>query len=333
MLSHQVRLRLAALASTGVLSLATTTFVYGATGSVVAGTGADAVSHVPVALMSSVTDTATNAAVDAAVNTGAYGALFSALPTWPTPTVGVDIPGVFSAWDNLFGWVLWNYGLGFSIGNDGPLGIQQWMPSNPFFDVVAESYGTTQGTWPGVASLVGLLTPLGGFTNTESYANFFDPTGTTCLICDTFNLLAPGGTSLFSWTSDIPLPTQGLPEFGLSILGTPIFGGNLGDAFDVSALANGFPALVNDPPAALSSLATDPTSYFSDYLNGLVTFLGGPTAADADLALLLGSLAGNSGDYVALLGNISADLSANLSSTIGSELASVLPNLLVNLIP
>jgi hypothetical protein len=316
--------KLIATASTILLTLAATTsalMVEDASSP----PGSVAVSHASVTLAASATDTATTAVSAAAdaVNTGAYGQLFSILPTWPTPTVGLDIPGVFNGFDNLFGWVLWNYGLGFSIGNDGPLGIQEWAPSTPFFDVVAESMGTTQGEWPGVASLVGLLTPIGGFSNIESYANYYDPTNSTCLICDTFHLFGPADTNLFSWTTDFPIGQ--LPQFEMSILGTPLFGTNLGDAFDYSPLANNF-----DPPAALSSLAVDPTQ---NVLTDFVSFLGGSANASADLALLLGGLAGNQADLTLLLGNVGTDLAANLSSATSAELAATLPNLLVGLIP
>ena len=352
MLRRALRCKLAATAAAALLALATTTVAAPAYRAPIDAALAPAASSAPVALMAYGADTAANTAstaADAAANTG-YDAFWQALPTWPTPTVGLDIPGVLNGFDNLFGWTFWNYGFGFSIGNDGPLGIQEWAPSNPFVDVVAESMGTTQGEWPGVGSLVGLLTPMGGFTNIESYANWYDPTGTTCLICDTFHLLGPLDTPLFSWTSDIPIPGQGLPEFGLSILGTPIFGANLGDAFDYSPLANNF-----DPPAVLAGAAGAPASLVGELggpmgsnvgadlsallpsvgteIGDVVNFLGGPVGAGADLALLLGGLAGNPADLTLLAGNVGADLAASLLSTLSADLGTLLPTLLASLIP
>jgi hypothetical protein len=193
-------------------------------------------SSAPVALMAYAADASSP-----------YSSLYAALPSLPPVIAGLDVPGVLDVFNNVTGFLPWDYAFGLTLGNAGGLGIQAWAPTNPLFDFVAESVGTTSGAWPGVASLVGIETAMGGFTNTESYGNYFDPTGTTCLICDTFSLLGPANTNLFSWTSDIPI--GGLPQFELT---TPLgsFGPALGNAFDVSPLANGLGAAAR----ALSSL-------------------------------------------------------------------------------
>lgn len=247
--------------------------------------------EIPVQL-TAYTDTISNAASDAA---SSYSSFFSDLPSLPPLILGLNIPGVFDAFDNVTGVLPWDYAVGLATGNAGGLGVEAWAPDNPLFSLVAESVGTTSGAWPGTASLVGVETLLGGFTNTESYANTFDPTGTTCLICDTFSLLAPGNTDLFSWTADIPL--GGAPQFELS---TPLFslGPDLGNAFDTSPLANGF---VSDPSAALSSIAGDPAALIND------------------LSTNLGPSIGN--DLTTLLTNLSADM----STSIPTLLASLLP--------
>ena len=327
--------QLAATAAAGLLALTTTTVAVPAYGAPIDSALAPATSNAPIALMAYGADTAANTAnagatavADAAANTG-YDAFWQALPTWPTLTVGLDIPGVFNGFDNLFGWTFWNYGLGFSIGNDGPLGIQEWAPSNPFFDVVAESMGTTQGEWPGVGSLVGLLTPMGGFTNIESYANWYDPTGTTCLICNTFTLLGPDNTDLFSWTTNIPI--GGLPQFELT---TPLasFGPALGNAFDVSPLANGF----DDPPAMLSSMASAPAQLVNDLTSTLSASLG-PTI-DADVSALLTSLSADVSTTIPnlLAANLAADAATIpnlLAANLAADAATIIPTLLASLIP
>ncbi len=325
------------LAATATILILLITF-----GSPPVNNAAEATAQLPVELAAYGTDTAVDAA------SGGYNAIFDLLPTWPTETVGLNIPGAVNVFDEVPGWLPWNYGLGFSIGNDGPLGIQEWAPSNPLFDVLAESMGTTQGEWPGVGSLLGLLTPVGGFTNIESYANWYDPTATNCLICDTFHLLGPGGNDLFRWTTDFPIGQ--LPQFGLSILGTPIFGANLGDAFDYSPLANNFdapavPAAAAGAPASLvgelgglmgSNVGADLSALLSNggtEIGDVVNFLGGPVGAGVDVALLLGGLAGNPADLTLLAGNVGADLAGSLSSTLSADLGAQLPTLLAGLIP
>jgi hypothetical protein len=165
-----------------------------------------------------------------------YESEFASLPSLPPLTLGLNDPGVADIFDNVTGVLPWDYAFGASLGNEGNLGIQAWDPSNPYFDVVAESVGTTSYPWPGVATLIGVETPLGGFTNTESYANTYDPTNTTCIICDTFTLLGPDNSNLFSFTTDIPIGAT--PEFEVTTPWGDI-GPDLGNAFDYSSLANG----------------------------------------------------------------------------------------------
>jgi hypothetical protein len=139
---------------------------------------------------------------------------------------------------------------------------------------------------------MGIETLLGGFTNTETYANTFEPTDTTCLICDTFTLLGPQDTQLFSWTSDITL--GGSPQFELT---TPLgsFGPDLDNAFEYSPLANG---LVSDPTTVLLAIASDPASLTTE-----LTTLA-PTIS-ADLSALLGHLGANlAADVPALLAGV-----------------------------
>ena len=214
-----------------------------------------------------------NAASDAAYTTAtSYSPYFSDLPSLPPLILGPNIPGVFDAFDNVTGFLPWDYGFGLTIGNAGGLGIQAWTPDNPMFSLVAESVGTTTGAWPGVASLMGVETLLGGFTNSESYADTFDPTGTTCLICQTFTLLGPGNTDLFSVTADVPV--SGPPQFELS---TPLLsvGPDLGNAFDTSPLANG---LLSEPAAALSSVTSDSALLVNEIINLLSTSWGRASA-------------------------------------------------------
>ena len=219
--------------------------------------------HTPVQLAVNGSDTAASAATDVASAASAaappYESLFASLPSLPPLLLGLNIPGVEDVFINITGVLPWDYAFGATLGNSGGLGIQAWDPSNPPFTFVAESVGTTGQPWPGVGSLMGIETLLGGFTNTESYANTFDPTNTTCVICDTFTLLGPLNTELFgSWTSDIPL--GGLPQFELT---TPLasFGPELGNAFDYSPLANG---LVGDPTTLMSAVATGPASLMTE---------------------------------------------------------------------
>jgi hypothetical protein len=218
--------------------------------------------HTPMQRAAYGSDTAASAATDVASAASAaappYESLFASLPSLPPLLLGLNIPGVEDVFINTTGVLPWDYAFGATLGNSGGLGIQAWDPSNPPFTFVAESLGTTGQPWPGVASLMGIETLLGGFTNTESYANTFDPTNTTCIICDTFTLLGPLNTQLFSWTSDIPL--GGLPQFELT---TPIasFGPELGNAFDYSPLANG---LVGDPTTLMSAIASGPASLMTE---------------------------------------------------------------------
>ncbi|MBV9321945.1 MAG: hypothetical protein JO106_18890 [Mycobacterium sp.] len=288
-------------------------------------------SGAPVALMAYGTDTAStvaNTAADAASSGSAYDAIFSALPSLPPVIAGLNIPGVVDVWNNLTGFLPWDYSLGLTLGNAGGLGVEAWAPSNPIFDFVAESTGTTSGDWPGVASLVGVLTAMGGFTNTESYANFYDPTSSTCLICNTLTILGPGNTDLFRWTTEIPL--GGLPQFELT---APFasFGPELGNAFDYSPLAN-------DPPATLASLASYPSQLMGS-LSGIA-----PTIS-ADLSAYLTSLtptitADLSAYLMSLTPTITADLSAplanlgaNVAANLGADLSTLLPMVLTSLIP
>jgi hypothetical protein len=310
--------------------------------------------HTPVQLAAYGSDTATSAATDVTSAASAaappYETLFASLPSLPPLLLGLNIPGVEDVFINNTGVLPWDYGFGATLGNSGGLGIQAWDPSNPLFTFVAESFGTTGQPWPGVASLIGIETLLGGFTNTESYANTFDPTNTTCIICDTFTLLGPLNTPLFSWTSDIPL--GGLPQFELT---TPLasFGPELGNAFDYSPLANG---LVGDPTTLMSAIASGAAASLVGELGSpmgsnvgadlsallpnvgteigdVVNFLGGPEGAVIDLGLLLGGLAGNPADLTLLAGNVGADLAASLLSTLSADLGTLLPTLLPNLIP
>src|SRR5271163_67742 len=255
--------------------------------------------HTPVQLAAYGSDTATSAATDVTSAASAaappYESLFASLPPL---LLGLNIPGVEDVFINITGVLPWDYAFGATLGNSGGLGIQAWDPSNPLFTFVAESVGTTGQPWPGVASLIGIETLLGGFTNTESYANTFDPTNTTCIICDTFTLLGPLNTQLFSWTSDIPL--GGLPQFELT---TPLasFGPELGNAFDYSPLANG---LVGDPTTLMSAIASGPAS--------LTTEL---TTLDPTI----------SADLSALLGNLEANLAADVSTLLPTLLTGVIP--------
>jgi hypothetical protein len=310
--------QLAATAAAGLLALTTTMTAGPAYGAPVDSALAPATGSAPVALMAYGSDAAGNAAANAASDAAAaessYSAFFSSLPSLPPLILGLNIPGVFDAFNNVTGFLPWDYGYGLTIGNAGGLGIEAWDPTNPMFSLVAESVGTTTGAWPGVASLVGVETLLGGFTNTESYANTFDPTGTTCLICDTFSLLGPGNTDLFSWTTDIPI--GGLPQFELS---TPLasFGPDLGNAFDYSSLANG---LVSDP-AALSSVTSDPALLVNDIINALSTNLAPSVSYDLST----------------LLTNLSADVSTTipnlLAANLAADAATIIPTLLASLIP
>jgi hypothetical protein len=227
-----------------------------------------------------------------------YESLFASLPSLPPLFLGLNIPGVEDVFINITGVLPWDYAFGATLGNSGGLGIQAWDPSNPLFTFVAESVGTTGQPWPGVASLIGIETLLGGFTNTESYANTFDPTNTTCIICDTFTLLGPLNTPLFSWTSDIPL--GGLPQFELT---TPLasFGPELGNAFDYSSLANG---LVGDPTTLMSAIASGPASLMTEL-----------TTLDPTI----------SADLSALLGNLGANLAADVPTLLPTLLTGVIP--------
>jgi hypothetical protein len=336
---------LVASAGAGLLTLTAmmnSAFAYGQIGDT-----ASSAAEIPVQL-TAYTDTISNAAADAASAAAPpYETLFASLPSLPPLPLGLNIPGVEDVFINITGVLPWDYAFGAALGNAGGLGIQAWDPSNPLFTFVAESVGTTGQPWPGVASLVGIETLLGGFTNTESYANTFDPTNTTCIICDTFTLLGPFNTPLFSWTSDIPL--GGSPQFELT---TPLanFGPELGNAFDYSPLANNF-----DPPAVLAGAAGAAASLVGELgspmgsnvgadlsallpnvgteIGDVVNFLGGPVGAVIDLELLLGGLAGNPADLTLLAGNVGADLDASLLSTLSADLGTLLPTLLANLIP
>lgn len=300
---------LVASAGAGLLTLTAmmnSAFAYGQIGDT-----ASPAAEIPVQL-TAYTDTISNAAADAASDAASsYSSFFSDLPSLPPLILGLNVPGVLDAFDNVTGVLPWDYAVGLTTGNAGGLGVEAWAPDNPLFSLVAESVGTTSGAWPGVASLVGVETFLGGFTNTESYANTFDPTGTTCLICDTFSLLAPGNTDLFSWTTDIPI--NGSPQFELS---TPLFslGPDLGNAFDYSPLANGF---VSDPSAALSSIAGDPAALIND------------------LSTNLGPSIGN--DLTTLLTNLSADMSTSipdpLTGNLAADMSTIIPTLLASLVP
>jgi hypothetical protein len=223
MAGHVLRQQLAG-GAVALIALTTTMIAAPAYAAPIDSLLAPATSSAPVALMAYGADTAANAANAAASAAtdaaSSYSSFLSALPSLPPVIAGLNVPGVFDVFSNLTGFLPWDYSFGLTIGNAGGLGIEGWAPTNPLFDLVAESVGTTTGAWPGMASLIGIETLLGGFTNTESYANFFDPTATTCLICDTFSLLGPNNTDLFSWTTNIPI--GGLPQFELS---TPL--GNL----------------------------------------------------------------------------------------------------------
>lgn len=313
---RQLEFGLVASAGAGLLTLTammSSAFAYGAT---IDSTVVPSTSSAPVALMAYGTDTAStvaNAAADAASSGSAYDAIFAALPSLPPVIAGLNIPGVVDAWNNLTGFLPWDYSFGLTLGNAGGLGVEAWAPSNPIFDFVAESTGTTSGDWPGVASLVGVLTTMGGFTNTESYANFYDPTSSTCLICDTLTILGPGNTDLFRWTTEIPL--GGLPQFELT---TPLasLGPALGNAFDYSPLAN-------DPPTMLASLASDPSQLVGG-LSGLAPKIG------ADLSAYLTSLTPT---ITADLSTLLANLGANVGASLSADLSTMLPMLLTSLIP
>ncbi len=305
---RSLRFGLIASAGVGLLTLTAminSAFAYGQIGDTASPT-----EEIPVQL-TAYNDTISNAASDVA---SSYSSFFSDLPSLPPVILGLNIPGGFDAFANTTGVLPWDYAFGLTTGNAGGLGVEAWAPDNPLFSFVAESVGTTSGAWPGAASLVGVETPLGGFTNTESYANTFDPTGTTCLICNTFSLLAPGNsgnTDLFSFTADIPI--GGSPQFELS---TPLFslGPDLGNAFDTSPLANGF---VSDQSAASSSIAGDPAALIND------------------LSTNLGPSIGN--DLNTLLTNLSADMSTSmpdlLPGNLAADAATVIPTVLASLVP
>ncbi len=300
---HSLQFGLVTCAGASLLILTATThsaFAYGRIGDT-----ATPALDIPVQL-TSYTDTISDAASDG----GSYGSFWSDLPSLPPLLVGLNDPGVYDVFENVTGVLPWDYAVGLTSGNAGDLGVQAWAPDNPVLSFVAESVGTTSGPWPGVASLMGFETALGGFTNTESYGNYFDPTGTTCLICDTFSLLGPGNTDLFSWTTDIPI--DGSPQFELS---TPLgnFGPDLGNAFDYSPLANG---LVSDPSAAASSIAGDSAALIND------------------LSTNLGPSIGN--DLTTLLPNLSADMSTSISDLLSgnaADAATIIPTLLAGLVP
>jgi hypothetical protein len=287
---------LVASAGAGLLTLTAmmnSAFAYGQIGDT-----ASSAAEIPVQL-TAYTDTISNAAADAASAAAPpYETLFASLPSLPPLPLGLNIPGVEDVFINITGVLPWDYAFGAALGNAGGLGIQAWDPSNPLFTFVAESVGTTGQPWPGVASLVGIETLLGGFTNTESYANTFDPTNTTCIICDTFTLLGPFNTPLFSWTSDIPL--GGSPQFELT---TPLanFGPELGNAFDYSPLANG---LVGDPTTLMSAIASGPASLMTEL-----------TTLDPTI----------SADLSALLGNLGANLAADVPTLLPTLLTGVIP--------
>lgn len=259
--------------------------------------------HTPVQLAAYGSDTATSAATDVASAASAaappYESWFANLPSLPPLLLGFNTPGVEDVFLNsITGELPWDYAFGATLGNSGGFGFQAWDPSNPLFTFVAESVGTTGQPWPGIASLVGIETLFGGFTNTESYANTFDPTNTTCMICDTFTLLGPLNTQLFSWTSDIPL--GGLPQFELT---TPLgsFGPELGNAFDYSPLANG---LVGDATTLMSAIAS------------------GPASLTTELTTLAPTI---SADLTALLGNLGTNLAADVSTLLPTLLTGVIP--------
>jgi hypothetical protein len=291
---------LVASAGAGLLTLTAmmnSAFAYGQIGDT-----ASPAAEIPVQLTAHGSDTATSTATDVASAASAaappYETLFASLPSLPPLLLGLNIPGVEDVFINITGVLPWDYAFGATLGNSGGLGIQAWDPSNPLFTFVAESFGTTGQPWPGVASLIGIETLLGGFTNTESYANTFDPTNTTCIICDTFTLLGPLNTQLFSWTSDIPL--GGLPQFELT---TPLanFGPELGNAFDYSPLANG---LVGDPTTLMSAIASGPASLMTEL-----------TTLDPTI----------SADLSALLGNLGANLAADVPTLLPTLLTGVIP--------
>jgi hypothetical protein len=310
--------RLVAGAGAGLLTLTAimnSAFAYGDT----AGAVAPAAVEMPVQL-ASYTDTIGNAAANAASDAAgsSYWSLFSRLPSLPPLTLGFNIPGVFDAFENVTGVMPWDFSFGVTIGNAGGLGVEAWAPDNPLFSFVAESVGTTSGAWPGVASLIGVETLLGGFTNTESYGNMFDPTGTTCLICDTFSLLGPGNAFLLSWTTNIPI--GGLPQFELS---TPLFslGPDLGNAFSYSPLANG---VVGGLTAVLLTLAASSAAALSDIANALSTPLSSYVAAlPADVANTLG----------AALTGYAAALPADIVNALLPGIAANIPALVTSLLP
>lgn len=263
----------------------------------------------------------------------AYSDFLAGLPSLPPLDLGINIPGVTEVFDNVTGVLPWDYGAGLTLGNSGGLGIQAWDPSSPLFTAVAESVGSNTANpnlWGGAASLVGIETLLGGFTNTESYANLYDPLGSTCLICDTFQMLGPGNTDLFQWTTVLPIPFigGGSPEFEAWILGQPVFDTatvfqtglptgpftGLGNAFDYSPLANGFTNPVTGVETIPGQAAAELTS-----------LLG--TNVGANLSMLLGTNLG--ADLSSLLTSVGADFGRQLSTDLGT----LLPTLLTSLIP
>ncbi|HZE16165.1 MAG TPA: hypothetical protein VE197_10895, partial [Mycobacterium sp.] len=195
----------------------------------------------------------------------------------PLGAFNFNIPGLIDLYNT--GAILpHDYGYGLTLGG------------GPLFSFVAESQGTSSG----IASDVGLQTLLGGFDNVESYANSF--AGTTCLICDQFSLVGPGGVDLITSKTDIPIGA--LPAFELT---TPLasIGSSLPElTFPLGSWAD---------TAASSALAVDPASSVTDTVNTLaasalsdvsvfVANLGGqidaalPIAADAAVVALGGAL-------------------------------------------
>jgi hypothetical protein len=270
---------LVASAGAGLLTLTAmmnAAFAYGAP---IDGAVAPATTDVPVQL-TSYADTLSNPVADllSAADPTYVASWGYTPPSWygspPLGAFNFNIPGLIDLYNT--GAILpYDYGYGLTLGG------------GPLFSFVAESQGTNSG----IASDVGLQTLLGGF---ESYANSF--AGTTCLICDQFSLLGPGGVDLITSKTDIPIGA--LPAFELT---TPL--GSIGSSLPELT----FPLGSWGDTAASSALAVDPASPVTDTVNTLgasagsdvsvfLANLGGqidaalPTAADAAVIALGGAL-------------------------------------------
>ena len=273
---------LVASARAGLLTLTAmmnAAFAYGAP---IDGAVAPATTDVPVQL-TSYADTLSSPAAD--VLSAADATYVASSGYTPPSSYGLPPLGPFN-----FGTTVPGLGT-FDVYNTGgilPYDYGVSLTGDPAFSFVADS----QGTSAGLASNVGAQTLMGGFDNVESYANMFN--GTTCLICDQFSLLGPGGIDIFTSKTDIPIGA--LPQFELTTaLGS--IGSSLPDLYyPLDSWSTGTSALASDPASSLTDIVNPLAASAGSDVSLFLANLGGqidaalPIAADAAVLAFTGAL-------------------------------------------